>query len=213
MKRLIIICEGETEQEFCNSLLRNELQREDFFLSAPLIKKTMGGIVAWKYLKQQILNSLREGAYVTTLIDFYGIKDHHNFPNWDQAKAITDKSHRVANIEEGMADDVMNPRFIPYIQLHEFEALLFCDMDSFNRAIPAEDFIDKNLLADTLDSFPNPELINDNPATSPSHRMMHAIAGYNKVVYGNIIAEKIGLTRISEHCPRFGEWIDKLRRI
>ena len=37
--------------------------------------------------------------------------------------------------------------------------------------------------------------------------------GYNKVVYGDILSEAIGLERIREKSPRFHQWITCLENI
>ncbi|MDA3816451.1 MAG: DUF4276 family protein [Prolixibacteraceae bacterium] len=74
MKRVIIICEGETEKEFCNTILTPYFAKKDIFIQSPLIKKSMGGIVKWSELKKQITLHLTNDskAFVTTLIDYYG---------------------------------------------------------------------------------------------------------------------------------------------
>jgi hypothetical protein len=45
IKRVIIICEGVTEQQFCNDVLAPYFSKENIFISNPLIKKSGGGIV------------------------------------------------------------------------------------------------------------------------------------------------------------------------
>ena len=60
MQRVIIICEGETEQEFCKDVLVNHFQNRDIFIQTPLIKKSGGGIVKWSILKKQIENHLNK---------------------------------------------------------------------------------------------------------------------------------------------------------
>lgn len=47
MKRLIIVCEGPTENEFCLNVLAPVLMKADIYVEAPLIKKSNGGIVPW----------------------------------------------------------------------------------------------------------------------------------------------------------------------
>ncbi len=47
MKRIIIVCEGETEQEFCKDVLFPHFFRRDILIEHPTIKKSGGGIVAW----------------------------------------------------------------------------------------------------------------------------------------------------------------------
>ncbi len=41
MKRLIIVCEGPTENEFCLEMLAPILLKSDIYVEAPLIKNPM----------------------------------------------------------------------------------------------------------------------------------------------------------------------------
>ena len=217
MKRIIIICEGHTEAEFCKDVLYPYFLTKDIFIFTPLIKKSGGGIVPWRYLKGQIEIHLAQDreAIVTTLIDYYGIHDRHEFPEWEAAHRIADKNLRMEHLEKAMNTSVNSPinNFIPYIQLHEFEALLFNNIDIFEAQIANEEFIDKSELIATLNSNPNPELINDTPNNAPSYRLKRIIKGFNKIVYGAILADSIGLTGMRDKCPRFNAWISKLENI
>ena len=218
MKRIIIICEGQTEQEFCKTILSPFFAPLGIYLSAPIIKSSQGGIVPWPRLKRQIEIHLKaeQDAYVTTLIDYYGIRDDHNFPYWEESKCEPQVQERVAKVEKGMLEAVgqlFSSRFLPYIQLHEFEGLLFSNGDVFERVIPEEDLVNKEDLVQTLAEFDNPEMINTSRETSPSHRLERIINGYDKIVYGNYLAEGIGLNRIRERCPRFNEWIERMMKI
>ena len=65
-------------------------------------------------------------------------------------------------------------------------------------------------LKQTAATFDNPEVINNSRETSPSHRLERIVRGYDKVVYGNYLAESIGLNKIRERCPRFNHWIESL---
>lgn len=213
MKRLIIVCEGPTEQEFCNSVLAPELARHGIFVETPVIKHSRGGIVPWRTLKGQLMNHLHEGdAVVTTLIDYYGIKERHEFPGWAEAMRVDDKTERMHRLFSEMKEDLpeeLRDRFIPYIQLHEFEGLLFSDVNAFMESF-SKDEIDINVLMEAANSFENPELINDSPLTAPSKRLEKAIVGYSKVLYGNYLAMDIGLETIRNKCPLFNEWLEKL---
>ena len=65
------------------------------------------------------------------LIDYYGIKHSHNFPGWQEALNIEEKYTRMDFLFGKMKEDLpihLQNRFIPYIQLHEFEGLLFSDV-------------------------------------------------------------------------------------
>ncbi|MEJ7679081.1 MAG: DUF4276 family protein [Segetibacter sp.] len=215
MKRIIIICEGQTEREFCKTSLFPHFISRNIIIQYPLIKKTSEGIIKWSEIKLQIENHLKEDAtaYVTMLVDYYGMYKKHEFPDWELSLKIADRNQRMDVFEKAMKDDVngeFNYRFIPYLQLHEFEGLLFNNIETFTSQIPANEITDIKELESILNSYPNPELINDNPETAPSKRLHKLIAGYKKVVYGNILAEVIGLERIRNKCPRFNLWITKL---
>ncbi len=218
MKRLIIICEGPTEQEFCNNILSPFFITKNVYIQAPLIKKSKGGIVKWNGLKKEITLHLKydSTAYVTTFFDYYGITDKFNFPNWKIAINESDKNNSVNILEKGMKSDIDSKfkfRFIPYIQLHEFEGLLFNNIETFYQQIPKNELIGIEELKSIFENYSNPELINDNKETSPSQRLSRIIKGYNKVIYGNILAESIGLAKIRNKCPRFDGWISQLEKL
>jgi hypothetical protein len=160
MKRIIIICEGQTEQEFCKTVLQPHLNKFGIFIQAPTIKKTGGGIVRWELLKKEILLHLQrdKSATLTTLIDYYGLHDHHQFPNWTQSKDLPNRNERMSLIENGMLNsitDELRNRFIPYIQLHEFEGLLFSDISVIENEFEASEFSDYNYLKETIFTFKN----------------------------------------------------------
>ncbi|MCD4792815.1 MAG: DUF4276 family protein, partial [Bacteroidales bacterium] len=162
------------------------------------------------YLKQE------PNVFVTLLIDYYGINAKHEFPFWVEANKIPDKELRLTKIEAEMkksVENLINYRFIPYIQLHEFEGLLFCNKEVFDRSFEKKEFSDYKYLTETLDMFSNPEDINDGNDTAPSKRLEKIIAGYNKVVFGSMIANEIGLKAIRKKAPRFNKWLKKLEDI
>lgn len=218
MKRIIVICEGHTEQAFCKTNLSAHFSNGHKILHAPLIKHSRGGIVKWDVLKRQIETHLKSeaDAFVTTFIDYYGLYAKYYFPNWDDAHKIVDKSARILALEDAMAMDIqeeLRHRFIPYIQLHEFEGLLFNDINVFYDQIPSADLVGEEELKQTFEDYDNPEMINNDRTTSPSHRLMRIIRGYNKIVYGDILSEAIGLQRIRLKSPRFNGWITQLESL
>lgn len=218
MKRLIIVCEGQTEQEFCNDILQPHFIQFGIIVQNPTIKKTAGGIVSWESLKHQIETHFKQDttAFVTTLIDFYGIHAYHNYPNWLQANQSIDKNIGMDLMEQGMHTDISalyQKRFIPYIQLHEFEGLLFCDINVFDNGFEKNEFLNYNYLVQTLKENENPELINDSSVTAPSKRLLKIIKDYSKITHGCLIAQDIGITKIRAKCPRFNKWINDLEHI
>ena len=99
-----------------------------------------------------------------------------------------------------------------YVQKYEFEGLLLSDVDAFAEvpSIPAASI---ESLRRIRAEFATPEDIDDGPATAPSKRIVQLVPGYRKRLYGPIIAEETGLTRIREECPRFDSWINRLESL
>lgn len=106
----------------------------------------------------------------------------------------------------------INPaqRFIPYIQLHEFEALLFTDINVLKYDfLEQEDVLRINQLYEETKEIP-PEEINHGEKTAPSKRLLHTI-NYQK---GEAVSEwlaVIGIENIQRKYPHFSEWITKLQ--
>lgn len=208
MKTIIIICEGDTEKEFC------QLLRDYLGYNYGIKAINLGGNCNWERIKYFVEKSLKSqpNAIVTTMIDYYGLKGN-TFPKWQESLDIMDKRERVTFLENEMHRDIENSlqnRFIPYLQLHEFEALLFNNLDVFEENFEDAEY-DKAELQKVFSEFPDPEMINDRRETSPSHRLKNIIPSYNKIYIGNLIIESIGLENIYNKNQHFKEWIDKLR--
>ena len=214
MKRVIIICEGETEREFSKNVLAPHLINQNIFIQAPLIKRSMGGIVRWSILKREIERHLQEpNVFVSTFIDYYGLYQKYNFPSWVHGEKIVDKNNRMDFLENAMKEDIIDTcrrRFIPYLQLHEFEGLLFNHIQLFYDQVPKAELVGIAELKKTFDDYENPEMINNNRETSPSHRLKRIIKGYNKPLYGHYFAEAIGIEQIRAKSPRFNQWIKRI---
>ncbi|HMQ46453.1 MAG TPA: DUF4276 family protein [Saprospiraceae bacterium] len=136
MKRLLIICEGETEQEFCKAVLHQYFIEKKIIIQCPAIKKTGGGIAKWPVIHDQILNHLKQepSLFVTTFIDFYGIRPKHAFPGWDSLIEGMSAELKINLLEKSMLASIpenFRSRFIPYLQMREFEALLLSDFSVF----------------------------------------------------------------------------------
>lgn len=218
MERIIIICEGPTEEEFCKKTLTPYFQKQQIYVQSPLIKHSNGGIVRWDVLKKQIENHLKQDktAYVTLLIDYYGLYQKYEFPGWEESLSIPDKNSRLDFLEQKMAeaiDESLRYRFIPYMQLHEFEGILFNNLEIFDLIFNDDEILVREELDAVFKEFNNPEMINNSPENAPSKRLKRIIKGYNKIVYGNILAEEIGLAGIRSKCPRFDGWITLINNI
>lgn len=106
--------------------------------------------------------------------------------------------------------------FIPYIQLHEFEALVLCGLDFLKDLYKGRDKQIEHLKSD-LEKVGNPELVNDKPETAPSKRIIKAVEGGKKKLYnydkpksGKFVTQKVGIEELRTQCRHFAEWIEKL---
>jgi hypothetical protein len=218
MKRIIIIGEGQTEQSFCNDVLQPHFVVQEIYLQNTITNRNSGGIINWSALKHQIERHLLQdpNVIVTTLIDYYGIYANHYYPQWEIIEKKADLTLRLNALEKAMLNDLsisLRARYIPYIQLHEFEGLLFSDKKVFDDNFEDNEFEDYDYLVNTIEEHENPELINKGHNTAPSKRLKRILKGYKKVIYGSLIAQSIGLNTIRNKCPRFNNWISQLEKI
>ena len=57
-----------------------------------------------------------------TMYELYGLPS--DFPEFQRAVQIIEPDERASILQDGLASDIDDWRLIPYLQLHEFEALL-----------------------------------------------------------------------------------------
>jgi hypothetical protein len=217
VKRVIIIVEGDTELEFIRKTLIPYLNSKEIFsVDAFKIKHSKGGVTKYSHLQTDILNVISEtDAIVTTLIDYYGLPA--NFPSHEDSLTIINVHDRLSFLENSIANDIEialgRPvtNLIPYLQLHEFEALCFSSFKGIEDNF-AENEADYKKIKALIDSVKSPEEINNGALTAPSKRLKNLIKGYNKVVYGNIIIETIGIEHILTQCPKFKVWVETIIR-
>ncbi len=209
MSRVLVFVEGQTEETFVRDLLVPYFSRLGIYLT-PILAQTSpghkGGIVSYGKVKHQLTRLCRQdqGAYVTTMMDYYGLPN--DFPGLDGR--VADAHEQVVRLEQALQRDIDAPNFIPNLMLHEFEALLFSAPEKI-----AEWLDDQALLAPMAAiraAFATPEHINNSPQTAPSKRILALVPHYKKTVDGPLIAEDIGLDAIRAQCPHFNNWIERL---
>lgn len=217
MIRVHVICEGQTEETFVNDLLAPYFQSKDIILYPSLIGKSghKGGNIQFQRLQLDVRNRvLRDSsAYCTTFLDYYALPP--NFPGRSEATnlaSIHDKAAHVGTalteaLTAGLGAEPMR-RFIPYIQMHEFEALLFSSPAQFAQGI-GEPRLEPRFQA-IRSAFPTPEDINDSPQTAPSKRISALVPRYEKPLYGVLAALEIGLPVIRRECHLFDGWLTRL---
>jgi hypothetical protein len=97
----------------------------------------------------------------------------------------------------------MDARLVPYIQLHEFETILYCDLDAFEIQYAACRKQVEALAQDAGTFLTTPELIDDGPETAPSKRIARQFPDYPdaKPEAPVAIATMIDLSKVRSKCP------------
>jgi hypothetical protein len=223
MIRLHIIAEGQTEEEFVNAVLSKHLANFNVFADVCCVptKQTKtkiykGGLVSYQKAKKTLVSRLKndksKNVRFTTMFDLYALPNE--FPQFEQAKQISDPYKRVEQLETAFADDIGDDRFIPYIQLYEFEALILAEPNLLIERFPEHQ---KNVeqLSEFCKQYSSPELINDGATTAPSKQIIKLIPSYEsaKASVAPLMAQKIGLQTIRNKCPHFNKWLIQLENL
>lgn len=220
MTRLCVFCEGQTEQAFADLVLGPHLLSHGIERIHPcLVKATRkrkgshsGGWIDYGACKQDLLDTMQydrnRDVYFTTMLDLYRIPS--DFPGLAEADIFSNHpENRIALLEAAFSADIGHPSFIPYLQLHEFEAVLFSDVTQFEYLGASDRII--SAFQQTVTEFPTPEHINS--VDAPSKRIIDVLPGYAKVSDGPELAQLIGLPAIRAKCPHFHAWITKLESL
>ena len=208
MIRLAIVVEGATEVDFVNEVLAGHLLLSGVAAAAVLIGNVAGrdggGRVSVARLAADMSQLYYNFDAVSSLVDFYGF----------QGKGDMSADELELRLLEGVRSRIHRDwderRVIPYVQMHEFEALLFSNPGALSEAVVGVPARAAGMLANVRGQFPTPEDINDNPNTAPSRRIYAAIPDYDKRVDGLLAAHEIGLDGIRAECPRFDGWVSRL---
>lgn len=225
MKKILhVLCEGQTEERFCAQVLKDYLKSFDIVVKPQILvtnkkKNCRGGLLHFVQVERdlsQMFKQFRDTDYeqhwFTTMFDFYALPDE--FPGYKDQ--IADHGLRVLHLEDALETHFKHNRFIPYIQLHEFEALVFAGLDKLKAQYATDKKLDKAIatLEKALEQHDgNPEEVNDSPVTAPSKRIIAALTGlhnYNKKMTGPDVAKEIGINNLKAKCIHFAQWIEKL---
>ena len=228
MSRLLVHVEGETEETFVNEILETHLCVHGFSkVSARIMgnarqRSQRGGVRSWVTARKEIKNRLEEdeGCIATTMVDYYGMPQTgprawpgrfqaNNLPCPDNAKAV--ENALTSDIRRQMGTDFNPDRFVPYVMMHEFEAMLFSDCDRFAEGIGEPRLAPK--FRAIRNNFATPEEIDDSPHTAPSKRVQSLVPGYEKPLWGTLAVLEIGLEAIRSECPHFRSWLERLEGI
>ncbi len=221
MSRVLIHVEGQTEERFVRNILGPHLESFGVYAIPTIVTTKVaksgpnfkGGFSQGCYerVKRELKILLRDSSAiaVTTMFDYYGLPE--DFPGRDDPQG-EDCFERVRYVEEQFGDDIRHEKFIPYCQLHEFEALLFSEPAKIAGAFPdGPDYTSS--LTQIGDGFESPEEIDDDPQTCPSARLEGLYSRYRKPFHGSLIAGRIGIVAMREKCPHFRGWLETLEAL
>lgn len=213
---VMAVVEGRTEQAFIERVLAPYLANKNIFIRATQISKPgqKGGDVKFNRAEKDIGRFLKQrpDIYVTQFFDYYGLKewpslaDINNENHIEIAKKLNDAAAEL--ISQNYGDLQPQRRFIPFMAMHEFEALLFSDEVILANALDIE--VEK-VIAITQ-ACEEPEQINNSRETAPSKRLdnLKRNGKFRKTTEGISIAEQIGIDKIRQRCPLFDEWLSLL---
>ena len=213
--RLGFIVEGKTENDFVSAVLAPQLRSHGLQLAQKHIR--LDGNVSIDRLCTFIKETLPNFSYVTTLVDCHGFK-----------KAGTAYPEQLENtLKEKCSTFTDSYKLIPYVQMHEFEALLFANIEcickTLSELVESGSVSEKKKgattscseqLTDALNrNSGKPEKINNTDEGHPSKRIADYVHSYNKAVHGLKIANCVGLDAMRKECPRFDNWLARLETL
>lgn len=216
-KRVLILVEGQTEERFVKDVLGSHFyNRQLFFSPTLLVTKRVkdgpnfkGGVTNFAKFEndaRRLLNSAG-GALVTTMLDYYRLP--LNFPGMNSRPPHGTPLQRVTHVESAVAQhfgSLLN--FLPFLVLHEFEALLFSSPTELPRALYESG--KQHEFEAIRASVNTPEEINERPEFAPSKRIEAMFPAYKKTLHGPTTVGRIGLQIIRAECPHFNDWMLKL---
>jgi hypothetical protein len=216
VKRALVLVEGQTEEQFVKNVLRPYLWSRTSLWMIPIILITKfvksganfkGGVCSYAQAHRDVHNLLRDAnaAIVTTLLDYYGLPA--DFPGM-LTRPIGTARQRVVHVQGAFGAALDDPRFVPFFLLHEFEALLFCDLGDDRAWLYQGGDIEQ--LRAVRQGVASPEDINDGRDTAPSRRVLAAFPRYQKTLHGPLATMDIGIDKIRAQCPHFHEWLSRL---
>jgi hypothetical protein len=171
-----------------------------------------------KGVRKFICNTIkgREGrnVFFTTFFDVYALPV--DFPG--KAANVRNPANPtpyVVALENAFRTDINYVRFIPYLQLHEYETILFADPNAFAIAFENCTAAIHQLMEIAESVHHHIELINDGKTTAPSKRIIDLLPEYRgrKSTAGPDIAEYIGVPAIRAKCPHFDTWLKQLEEL
>lgn len=218
---VMVVAEGASEQRFVTEVLAPYFWSRGIYLQATQISKKgqKGGDVKFSRARRDVVNFLRQrpDIYVATFVDYYGVKE---WPGLDEVRQLQNPSpdviaeklnvSAIVDVQRELVGVPVWRRYLPFVAVHEFEALLFSDVEILAEGLD----VDGAIVEDVVAACGSPERINNGVETSPSNRILKWTNGrYGKTSQGIAIAARIGLEKMRRACPNFGAWLSRLESL
>jgi len=223
MKRLYMTVEGQTEQQFASDVLVPHLAAFGVMLAKARLtgmesrrqgRIPKGGMAKFARPLGDMKRWLREqkspDAHFTMMVDFYAIPN--DFPGFEKAKELSDPYRRVEVLEKALADEMADDRFIPYLQVHEFDALVLSKPAAFDLQFDDRQKATEELV-EMCGQYKSPEQINEGRDSHPKARIKNLFPDYHENVDGPNLAHDIGLETMRQACPHFDQWLTTLEKL
>jgi len=216
---IVALVEGSTERVFLADLVAPYLAGRGVYLTPIVISKPgqKGGDVKFARVRNDIGLHLKQrpDTYLTLFLDYYAIRS--DWPGLAEARQqITpaDKADRINlatydEVEKLFGEYGVYWRFLPYIAMHEFEALLYSDPQT----LAAQLGVSPTEIEAILTACGEPEAIDDSPLTAPSKRLEALSIRFKKTTTGIAIAQAIGLATMRQQCPLFNDWLTTVENL
>lgn len=230
--RVFFLVEGFSEENLVNRMLGPHLANfgvDCFAMKVTTQRDKRAGVVfkgggrSYQKVRNDLENLINQwrgksNVWFTALFDVYDLPP--DFPSRDISLKIKDDYAKVLALETAWAKDVESfdtQRFVPHLQLHEFETLLFSKIEALNTLFIEEAKAVQQLAA-SVAKFENPENINHTEHGAPSKRITSFISAYQRYKRddqsGAInVLEIIGLPTVRERCRHFDAWLKRLEQL
>ena len=202
-----VVCEGQTETDFMKQLNKKYFNKINISLKPVGIneeQKNIEGNISIARVVDFLHKHSNMYNILTTFIDFYRLKNKDN-------KKVSELEEEIKK-EFYKDNKYKNKNLIPYIQMHETEALWFSDINAIIQVKNANKQQQEGL-SKIIEKYKNPEDINDSYETAPSKRLENIFGDYSKVIDGKGISNKISINIFIEKCPRFSKWVNKITNL
>ena len=223
MNYLHILCEGKSELVFASYVLSPYLIMKGIQVipQALITNKRLnakGGMISFSQAMRDLENMMRQfndgeknRRLFTTMFDLYALPN--DFPGYEQSLRYKDYD-QVEILEQFFSAFVNKQNFVPYIQLHEFEALVLCNVPELVNMYPDAENELKQLEALIVEDYNgNTELVDNGPSTAPSKRIIQALDckyRYDKPQGGKLATSSLGITALRTRCGHFNEWLTEI---